>query len=60
MDGEDLSIYDSRGFEVDQNGDDSNTLNELEWELASQTGRLTGAMNADWPTARCYENFLAD
>ena len=55
MDGEDLSIYDSRGFEVDQNGDDSNTLNELEWELASQTGRLTGAMNADWVTDRCDE-----
>ena len=43
MDGEDLSIYDGRGGDVDQNADDSNTLNELEWELASQTGRLTGA-----------------
>ena len=46
MDGEDLSKYDSndavtRRRQVDT--DDMETLEQLEWELASQTGRITGA-----------------
>lgn len=43
MDGEDLSIFDSRGWEDDRQADDEEALDQLEYELASQTGRLTGA-----------------
>ncbi|GFO16535.1 Zinc finger b-box domain containing protein 1 [Plakobranchus ocellatus] len=44
MDGEDLSVYDAVGAvpaEDDQDTEDRETLEKLEWELASDTGRLT-------------------
>ncbi|KAK3727242.1 hypothetical protein RRG08_049869 [Elysia crispata] len=44
MDGEDLSVYDNVGAapaEEDQDTEDRETLEKLEWELASDTGRLT-------------------
>ena len=48
MDGEDLSKYDSsddviRRRQVDD--DDMEALEQLEWELASHTGRVTGMAN---------------
>lgn len=42
VDGDDLSLYDNVNVKEDQEDDDANTLNELEYELASQDGRLTG------------------
>ncbi|GFR96426.1 zinc finger B-box domain containing protein 1 [Elysia marginata] len=44
MDGEDLSMYDTVGAAPageDQDTEDRATLDRLEWELASDTGRLT-------------------
>lgn len=41
MDGEDLSMYDTVGADEEQDTEDRNTLERLEWELASDTGRLT-------------------
>ena len=49
MEGEDLSIYDACGEQGQQQShDDSDTLDQLEWELASETGRLTGARDVTW------------
>ena len=43
MDGEDLSQYDGLPApRTQQEEEDSQTLDELEWELASQSGRITG------------------
>ena len=42
MDGADLSLYDEVGWEEMQNAEDEETLDQLEYELASTTGRLTG------------------
>ncbi|XP_025079372.1 uncharacterized protein LOC112555265 isoform X2 [Pomacea canaliculata] len=44
MDGEDLSKYDDDGIHdrFTQNADDMETLDGLEWELASETGQITG------------------
>ncbi|XP_076454240.1 LOW QUALITY PROTEIN: uncharacterized protein LOC143289192 [Babylonia areolata] len=43
MDGEDLSKYDEDCslVRVQQNSDDKDTLDRLEWELASESGRIT-------------------
>ncbi|XP_052216731.1 zinc finger B-box domain-containing protein 1-like [Dreissena polymorpha] len=41
MDGADLSVFDAVGEETTQNREDEETLDQLEWELASQSGRLT-------------------
>ncbi|KAK3095777.1 hypothetical protein FSP39_018981 [Pinctada imbricata] len=41
VDGEDLSNYDAMGELEKQNQDDEETLEQLEWELASASGRLT-------------------
>ncbi|KAL8625580.1 hypothetical protein ACOMHN_014668 [Nucella lapillus] len=43
MDGEDLSKYDRdrTSEKVEQNTDDRETLDRLEWELASEAGRIT-------------------
>ena len=46
MDGEDLSCYDNKGEEGVQRQDDDTTLDQLEWELASETGRITGKSEA--------------
>lgn len=44
MDGEDLSKYDDDGIHdrFTQNAEDMETLDGLEWELASETGQITG------------------
>lgn len=42
MDGEDLSSYDTVGDQESRNIDDQESLSKLEWELASESGRLTG------------------
>lgn len=44
MDGEDLSSYDTVGDQESRNIDDQESLSKLEWELASESGRLTGKM----------------
>lgn len=44
MDGEDLSSYDTVGDQESRNIDDQESLSKLEWELASESGRLTGEM----------------
>ncbi|XP_012938442.1 uncharacterized protein LOC101863985 [Aplysia californica] len=41
MEGEDLSCYDDMGVKDEQNMEDKQALDQLEWELASDTGRLT-------------------
>ncbi|KAJ8309401.1 hypothetical protein KUTeg_014275 [Tegillarca granosa] len=41
VDGEDLTRYDEVGKSDLQNQDDTETLDKLEWELASETGRIT-------------------
>ena len=45
MEGTDLSIFDEVGDKDMRNQDDEETLDQLEWELASQSGRLTGTVN---------------
>ena len=45
MDGEDLSRYDDVGKRQRDDNDDTEALDQLEWELASQEGRVTGANN---------------
>ncbi|XP_077987623.1 uncharacterized protein LOC144442219 [Glandiceps talaboti] len=40
VDGDDMSRYDDQGHHS-QDEDDNETLNQLEWELASQDGRIT-------------------
>ena len=42
MEGTDLSIFDEVGDKDRRNQEDEDTLDQLEWELASQSGRLTG------------------
>ena len=42
MDGEDLADYDDFGAREEQDEADTEALNQLEWELASQDGRITG------------------
>ena len=42
MEGTDLSIFDEVGDKDLRNQDDEDTLDQLEWELASESGRLTG------------------
>ena len=44
MDGEDLSKYDANDKEDknERNDEDKEALERLEWELASDTGRITG------------------
>ena len=47
MDGEDLSMYDTVGAVPageERDTEDRETLEKLEWELASDTGRLTGEL----------------
>ncbi|XP_059172738.1 zinc finger B-box domain-containing protein 1-like [Physella acuta] len=41
VDGEDLSFYDDVGLAEQQDMEDKQALDQLEWELASDTGRLT-------------------
>ncbi|WAR28648.1 ZBBX-like protein [Mya arenaria] len=41
MEGTDLSIFDTVGQSAVQDQEDEETLDQLEWELASQSGRLT-------------------
>lgn len=41
MEGTDLSIFDTVGDNGVQNKEDEETLDQLEWELASQSGRVT-------------------
>ncbi|CAG5115570.1 unnamed protein product [Candidula unifasciata] len=41
IDGDDLSCYDSLDVSAEQNMEDSQALEQLEWELASNTNRLT-------------------
>ncbi|XP_055868868.1 dentin sialophosphoprotein-like isoform X2 [Biomphalaria glabrata] len=41
MDGDDLSRYDNVGVTEQQDVEDKQALDQLEWELASDTGRLT-------------------
>ncbi|XP_041356114.1 zinc finger B-box domain-containing protein 1-like isoform X2 [Gigantopelta aegis] len=41
VDGEDMSKYDDADCEEMQTQEDNETLDQLEWELASQSGRLT-------------------
>ena len=45
MDGDDLSRYDDVGKKQRDDTDDNETLDQLEWELASQEGRITGRNN---------------
>ena len=46
MDGEDLSKYDDVFAEGrDDDDDDVEALDQLEWELASHEGRITGTSN---------------
>lgn len=47
MDGEDLSSYDTVGDQESRNIDDQESLSKLEWELASESGRLTGKVG-EW------------
>ena len=42
MDGEDLSRYDDVGKKQRDDREDTEALDQLEWELASQEGRVTG------------------
>ena len=42
VDGEDMSKYDNVDCDDLQEKDDNATLEQLEWELASQSGRVTG------------------
>ena len=44
MEGTDLSIFDEVGDKDRRNQEDEDTLDQLEWELASQSGRLTGTV----------------
>ncbi|XP_067670285.1 serine/arginine repetitive matrix protein 2-like [Haliotis asinina] len=41
MDGEDLAQYDDVNVSYYDDEDDEETLNQLEWELASESGRIT-------------------
>ncbi|KAK3578595.1 hypothetical protein CHS0354_002166 [Potamilus streckersoni] len=41
MEGTDLSVYDEFGQKEISNKDDEETLDKLEWELASESGRIT-------------------
>ncbi|XP_062602193.1 uncharacterized protein LOC134263842 [Saccostrea cucullata] len=41
VDGEDLSSYDAVGDQENRNMEDQESLNKLEWELASESGRIT-------------------
>ena len=45
VDGEDLTRYDDEGSQETTNKEDTEALDKLEWELASQSGRLTGTVN---------------
>lgn len=42
MEGTDLSVFDTVGDCDVRDQDDEETLDQLEWELASQSGRITG------------------
>jgi hypothetical protein len=43
VDGEDMTVYDQEEGDFDhQDVDDAEALDKLEWELASETGRITG------------------
>ena len=42
VDGEDMSEYDNEEEKCQQDSEDANTINQLEWELASRSGNLTG------------------
>ena len=42
MEGEDLSCYDNVGVVDHHDEEDVEALQQLEWELASDTGRMTG------------------
>ena len=46
MDGEDLSRYDDVGKKQRDDRDDTEALDQLEWELASHEGRVTGKRTA--------------
>ncbi|KAL4219963.1 hypothetical protein ACF0H5_020374 [Mactra antiquata] len=41
MEGTDLSIFDNIGIKDNRDEDDEEALDQLEWELASQSGRVT-------------------
>ena len=43
VDGDDMSSFDSQ-TEAIQNAEDEDSLDQLEWELASQTGQVTGTI----------------
>ncbi|CAL1530576.1 unnamed protein product [Lymnaea stagnalis] len=45
IDGDDLSCYDEFGLTEQQDMEDKQALDQLEWELASDTGRLTADGN---------------
>ena len=42
MEGTDLSIFDHVGEKDNRDQEDEDALGQLEWELASQSGRVTG------------------
>lgn len=42
MDGEDLSNYDDVDKKLEEDADDNDALDQLEWEMASHDGRITG------------------
>lgn len=42
VDGDDFSCFDAVGTLDEQNMEDKQTLDQLEWELTSNTGRLAG------------------
>ena len=50
MEGTDLSIFDNMGIKDNRDTDDEEALDQLEWELASQTGRLTGRLDYNKPS----------
>ena len=39
-------MFDHTGEQEEQDAEDEETLGQLEWELASQSGRLTGELGA--------------
>jgi len=46
-------VFDHTGEQEEQDAEDEETLGQLEWELASQSGRLTGELRtglAVWQT----------
>jgi hypothetical protein len=61
VDGDDMTEYDNDEYlninNVKHDMEDNNTLDQLEWELASMAGRITGKyLGPDWDTK--YEKGL--